>query len=75
VTFTEASGDLERIVAMGGSNCCVRFRGKTDAGGEERRRQKFTILVLLIISLMVVGIVAASKRCNGNGCVVDAEHH
>jgi hypothetical protein len=76
VTFTDASGDLERSIAAKGHNCCVTFRGKKSERSEETKRQIGVIVVLLIIAMMVIGITAVTKGgCHGKECGVEAENH
>jgi hypothetical protein len=71
VTFTDASPDLERAFALGGTNnCCVSFRStKIDAKHERRKVRLAVVMVFLfIMSLFFFGAFFLSgSRPNSNG--------
>jgi hypothetical protein len=54
VTFTDASPDIERVLANGENNCCVSFKGSNI----RRESQRQSVLAVLgVVALVCAGVV------------------
>jgi len=68
MTFTDASPDLERALALSRNNCCVHFRStKIDAKRERRKVRFVVILASLAVFLFFFGFfITSGSRPNSN---------
>ncbi|RDL37002.1 uncharacterized protein BP5553_04435 [Venustampulla echinocandica] len=68
VVFTDASPDLEKVIASSRSNCCVTFSA-SERYKKQQRRSGF-ILAMLVISvtiIMVMVLMNGKRAIKGNG--------
>jgi hypothetical protein len=68
VTFTDASPDIERVLANGENNCCVSFKG-TNIRRESQRQSVLAVLgvVALVCAGVVVVLLGKKTQINSAG--------
>ena len=64
MTFTDASPDLERVIARSGDHCCVSFNSSraADAKRESAKYGAVAIVVVFVLVLSTVLIITSTKQ-------------
>jgi len=71
VTFTDASPDMERALAMGGQNCCVKFKTRKEHNKHDQRQQRYMVaIIMLFVCIMTVAIVRVTVNGKHTNIVV-----
>ena len=63
MSFTDASPEIERMMARNGDHCCVTFKG-SNAINARRQNAKYGAIAIVTVTAMVVIIVLAFIASN-----------
>jgi hypothetical protein len=72
VSFSDASPDLERVLARSGNHCCVTFKSSKSVDARRQSAKYGVIAIVVIFGMAVVATIIISSPHRGpNQVIVD----